>query len=665
MRLGHRNRWMLLSAGVTTAIAAVDAAVEGAIMLIALLSVGPLLGSVRLGPGRTAILSAYALALGVLLGPVDGIFAGGAHLLRLAVLAASCGVAMWIALLSDRLRSSRDLLKVILEGVADGVTAQDRSGRLVFANRAAAEATGMPSPGDMLASPRGWLARRFEIRDEDGHPVPVDELPGRRALRGETPEPMVVQHRSRNTGEEHWSVLKATAIHDAAGEVEMAITIVEDVTDRMRGQRAERFLSESSKALSASLDYETTLRRVAELAVEEIADCCNVDVVDDSGRLTRVAPATTDPERLLLINELRATYPPDPEAPIGTYNVLRTGRSELYPEVTTELLREIARDEHHLELMRSLGLSSIMIVPMLARGRTMGVISFMASAPGRHYDSEDLALAEELARRAAIAVDNARLYGERAYIARALQESLLPPSLPEIAGVDVAARFRAAGEGNEVGGDFYDLFDTGEPGRWAVLIGDVCGKGAEAAAITALARYTLRAAAMREPKPSAVLRALNDAMVRQRDDDQFCTVAFGQLERNGSGARLTVSSGGHPLPLLLRADGSVGTAGRPGTLLGVTGDPALDDDTVELGPGDAVVLYTDGVTDARAPGRILSETDLAELLRGCAGLDAAAIAERIERAATEAQEGVPGNGKPPRDDVAILVLRVAREAGRA
>jgi PAS domain S-box-containing protein len=664
MGLTPRNGWLVLCAAVTSAVAALDAAVGGPLVLITLLSAGPLLASTRLGPGATAAMSAYALALGVVLGVPDHNFATVDHLVRLGVLAAICAAAMWVALLGQRLRSSRDQLEVILEGVADGVTAQDRSGRLVFANRAAVRAVGMSSAREMLDAPRNEVVQRFEILDEEGHPLPHDRLPGRRALRGESPEPTVLRYRAVETGEERWSVVKATPIRNKAGEVELAISIMEDVTERMRAQRAERFLSESSKLLSTSLDYGTTLRRVADLAVAEIADWCGVDVVDERGNLDRVALAAADPKRLPLADELRADYPPDPEADAGTHAVLRSGKSALYPEVPDELLRESARDERHLELMRDLGLKSAMIVPMIARGRPVGVISFVASDPGRRYDDEDLALAEELGRRAAIAVDNARLYSERAYIARALQESLLPPALPEIPGVDVAARFRAAGQGNEVGGDFYDLFDTGRPRRWAVVIGDVCGKGAPAAAITALARYTLRAAAMQDATPSEVLRALNDAMVRQRSGEQFCTVAFAHLERNGDGTQLTVATGGHPLPLVLRADGSVDTVGRPGMLLGVTGDPELSNDSTRLEPGDAVVLYTDGVTDARAPGRILSQSDLCALLGDCSGLDATAIAARIEQAATAPDPEEP-DGPEPRDDVAILVLRVLPEGAVA
>ena len=176
----------------------------------------------------------------------------------------------------------------------------------------------------------------------------------------------------------------------------------------------------------------------------------------------------------------------------------------------------------------------------------------MTGRSGRRFDEQDLELGEELARRCATAIDNARLYGERAYIARTLQESLLPAELPEIPGLETAARFRATGEGNEVGGDFYDLFESGGRG-WTVVIGDVCGKGPDAAAVTALARYTLRAAAMRERLPSRSLALLNEALLRQRGDRRFCTVAYAYLETLDSGARVGFASGGHPLPLVLRA----------------------------------------------------------------------------------------------------------------
>jgi PAS domain S-box-containing protein len=651
----HRAGWAALSVGIVTAVGVLDAFAGGDVILIALLSAGPLVASTRLGPRPTAAVSAYAIAVGIALGvPIDELGSVD-HAVRVAVLTAICLVAVWAADLAERLRRSHDQLEAILDNVADGVTAQEPGGRLVFANRAAVNAVGLGSAEEMMEAPRDEVVGRFEVFDEDGNPIPVERLPGRRAVRGENPEPTVIHHRSRETGEERWSVVKSTPIRDEAGEVVLAISIMEDVTDRMRAERAERFLSQASKLLAASLDYPTTMRRVADLAVPEVADWCAVDVLDDRGALRHVALAAADEADLPLARELRDRYPVHPRAPTGVPRVIRSGDPELFSEIEDEMLSAGARDARHLELLRSLHMKSVMIAPMTARGRTLGAMTFVSSHSGRRFDVEDLGLAEELARRAATAVDNARLYGERAYIARALQESLLPPTLPEIGGVEVAARFRAAGDGNEVGGDFYDLFDTGDA-QWAVVMGDVCGKGARAAAMTALARYTLRAAAMREDRPSDVLSTLNEALVRQRADEQFCTVAFARMVRNGAGTRITVASGGHPLPLVLRADGRVDAVGTPGSLLGIMPDPQLSDDSVRLDPGDAIVLYTDGVTDAHAPERVLSPADLAGLLRECAGLDAAAIAERVERGATASVAGeAPAE---PRDDVAILVLRV-------
>jgi serine phosphatase RsbU (regulator of sigma subunit) len=222
--------------------------------------------------------------------------------------------------------------------------------------------------------------------------------------------------------------------------------------------------------------------------------------------------------------------------------------------------------------------------------------------------------------------------------------------LPAIPGLEVAARFRAAGTG-DVGGDFYDLFEVGD-GGWALVVGDVCGKGPDAAAVTALARYTIRAGAMQRSYPSHILSLLNDALLRQRTGADFCTVALGRFDIRPEGAILVLASGGHPLPLLLSADGEVKPIGRPGSLLGVLDEPDLRDEAVELDPGDSVVFYTDGVTEAGAPLRILEPDALEALVAAGHGLEPAALAARIERAAAEA------TGGELRDDIAILVARV-------
>jgi integral membrane sensor domain MASE1/anti-sigma regulatory factor (Ser/Thr protein kinase) len=256
---------------------------------------------------------------------------------------------------------------------------------------------------------------------------------------------------------------------------------------------------------------------------------------------------------------------------------------------------------------------------------------------------------------AAVITERRRVEDTVEYIADTLQESLLPSHLPEIPGVEAAAEFRAAGEPHVVGGDFYDLFQ-GDNGSWAVVVGDVCGKGASAAAVTGLARYTLRAAAMHETRPSRVLDLLNDALLRQRSPSEFCTVAFARLEPNGAHARATVSSGGHPLPLVLRSEGTVETVGSHGTLLGVLEHPKLNDATVELRAGDTLVLYTDGLTDAFAPERIVTHADLTTALAPLAGKSAPEIAREVAR------KLLGGNEHEPRDDIALLVLRIPAAA---
>ncbi len=433
----------------------------------------------------------------------------------------------------------------------------------------------------------------------------------------------------------------------------MAINVIEDITAQKRVELSQRLLARSGAVLASSLDLDQLLVEIANMVVPEIADWCAVDLATDAGGIERKALAHTDPTVRQRAIEISERYPPDPNAEVGVHHVIRTGQPELYPEIPEEMLRAGAQDEEHYEALMEIGMRSAIVVPMTTRGRTLGAMTFVTGASGRRFDAQDVEVAHELARRCATAIDNARLYTDRSYIARTLQQSLLPVELPDIPGIEAAARFRPTGEGNEVGGDFYDMFETGDRG-WTVIMGDVCGKGPDAAAVTALARYTLRAAAMRERVPSRSLAVLNEAMLRQRDDRRFCTVAYAYIEKLDRGARAGVSTGGHPLPLLLRADGTVETVGAPGTLLGIVPDPSLVDELVTLEPGDALVFYTDGVIESRAgTNGVLDERRLAELVGTCAGQGADAIASKVEEAAVLTQGG------KPKDDIAVLVLRVA------
>ena len=253
---------------------------------------------------------------------------------------------------------------------------------------------------------------------------------------------------------------------------------------------------------------------------------------------------------------------------------------------------------------------------------------------------------------AAVVTERRRIEETVEQIAAELQDSLLPTPLPDVPGIELAARFRPAGPGYRVGGDFYDVFDPGDR-SWAVVMGDVCGKGPRAAAVTGLARHTLRAGAAHHPSPSGVLAVLNHALRHERAARELCTVAYARLDRVEAGFRLTFSTGGHPLPLLLRPDRTVHDVGAPGVVLGAEADPPLVDTTVELQTGDCVLLYTDGLTDAYAPRRTLGPADLRALLRSCAGLSADETAERIYRSALELGR------TEPRDDIALVVLRIA------
>jgi PAS domain S-box-containing protein len=547
---------------------------------------------------------------------------------------------------------ARGQLEAILRGVADAVTAQAPDGRLLFANEAAAASLGFDSPQALLEAPAASILDRYDILDEEGRPFPLEALPGRRALMGEDGAESVVRFRVRETGEERWSAVKATPIRDESGEVTMAINVIEDITTHKRAELAQRFLARSGEVLASSLDPDELLEEIANLVVPEVADWCSVEVATDSGVLERKALAHVNPAVRQRAIDLSRRYPPDPHAPIGLYQVVRSGQPELYPEIPDEMLREGAVDEEHYREMTAIGMRSAIIVPMTTRGRTLGALTFVNGLSGRRFDEQDVELAQELARRCAAAIENARLYSDRAYIARTLEQSLLPVELPDVPGVEVAARFLPTGEGNEVGGDFYDMFETGDRG-WTVVMGDVCGKGPDAAAVTALARYTLRAAAMRERLPSRSLAELNEALLRQRDDRRFCTVASAYIEKLDRGARAGISTGGHPLPLLLRADGGVEAVGAPGTLLGVVSDPDLEDRAITLEPGDSLVFYTDGVIESRPNSAgVLDERRLAELVATCAGRSADAIAAKIEDAAVLSQDG------RPRDDIAVLVLRV-------
>lgn len=468
------------------------------------------------------------------------------------------------------------------------------------------------------------------------------------------------------SGEQRWIAGRGDIVRDVSGAATGMVGIAADVSERKQAddereklrlsERAARqrleFLAGASEILTHSLDLDQTLHGLAGLVIEGLADWCAIDLVDETGRNTSVVVAHADPGKVKLARDLRERYPTDPDSPTGAPAVLRSGNPVLYAELPPGLLEATARDDQHLRLLKSLGLISVMIVPLVSRsGAVLGTATFVSAESGRHFDEDDLALAAELGRRAGLAVESAQLFAERDHVARTLQASLLPPDRPDIAGLELSALYRPAAAGPVIGGDFYDFFEA-EDGRWSVVIGDVCGKGADAAALTGLARHTIRAASMREPSPAAVLRDLNEVILRNDTVQRFCTVAIARLQRRDDRFTMTAACGGHPAPVVIRADGRVEVGECRGSLIGVMEDVELVDRSVELEPGDAVVFYTDGVTEARVNGKIFGEEGLVSLLRSIGPRHPDELAASVHDAVVDPVRG------GTRDDVAIVVLRV-------
>jgi PAS domain S-box-containing protein len=712
----------------------------------------------------------------------DGVIVGAATIAR--------DVTEQVAL-ERELERARDQLGIITRASADGITIQDTSGQVVYANDAAARLSGYPDARSLLDAPLGDVVDGFELSSEDGRPFPLDRLPGRRILAGEPEAEAILRVRNVAADQDHWRYVRSTPMRDEAGRLRYVVNVFHDVTDLKRTEeelrfrtvllqeqaeasdeailvvdrggrivswnhrlidmldvsdealrsvpreelfeslrprlvdadrvltrirslsapedepqpdegarpdggtrdeirfvdgrvleryatplrdeagrlygrvtyfrdvtanrkreRSQRFLAEASRELATTLDYESTLQRLTSLAVPELADWCSIELLEPDGEVRPIAVSHVDPAKVRWARELRQRFPVDMNAEQGLGSVIRSGRSELYASIPWEQFEALAEnDPEILDILRQLEIRSIMIVPLIARGQTLGAMQFVWAESGRSYDEEDLRLAQDVAGRAALALDNARLFGERDHIAQTLQQSLLPGPLPAIEGIQLAARYRAAGRGVEVGGDFYDVFDAGN-GASALLIGDVCGKGPTAAALMGAARHTIRTAAIRDRRPSRVLSTLNTALYQQAADQWFCTVAYVRARRVDGGARLTICCGGHPLPAIVRADGRVELAGRPGTLLGVFPDIEVADVSVDLHPGDSLVLYTDGVTDEQVDGEEFGTQRLIDVLASNAGRAPDEIASAIENAVVRFLSDEPA------DDLAVLVAKV-------
>ena len=491
--------------------------------------------------------------------------------------------------LQSALRGTEERLAVIVDALAEAVTIRGLDDHLIYANRAALDRLGFDSVEDLRQADPRALMGPYETVGEDGRPIRMEDLPSVRLLRGEQPGPLLLRSVNRMTGEEQWVLLKATAVRDATGSIEAAVTIIENVTSAKRSALRMEFLARASQVLASSLDYQETLRNVAGLAVPQIADWCAVDLFDEDGGREPVAVAHADPTKLEMAERLRAFEPEELDPEQGLGRVRRTGESLLYTDIPDELLVEAAVDAEHLRLLRAVGMRAALIVPMTARGHTFGALTMVSAESGRAFNQNDVEFAEQIAERAGLAVENARLYSERSEIARTLQQSLLPEALPEIPGWEITALYNPAGRESQVGGDFYDFWEVG--GDWLMMIGDVTGKGVGAAALTSLVRHTAWAASDFDPRPTQILARV-DIALRRRPSMSICTALCLRLSRG----RATIAVAGHPLPLCLGDEG-IRELGHPGPLLGAFSEVERPECTTLMAPGETIVAITDGVTD--------------------------------------------------------------------
>jgi len=469
----------------------------------------------------------------------------------------------------QQLEQDAGLLDTLFSEAPVGLAYFDRELRYVRVNAALAEINGLPAEahvgrtvGEVLPDMDPEVMAGLRRVLATGEPMKDVEITG------QTPQ---------RPGVARTWLCGWYPVRNRAGDALLGIgAIVMEVTGRVRAERRTAFLARVGDVLSASLDWEDTLRHVAEVAIPEKADLCIVHVQDEAGRVQQLLSVHADPALQRLVEQVNEGWMESPGSMQQIAEVLRSGTPAFRPELTPADVERAAVDPDHHLLLRRLDLTSLVVAPMTARGRILGSLTFVMSGSGRRFGDDDFELALDIARRAAAAVDNARLYRERDHIAQTLQRSLLPPRLPEIPGFQLAARYRPAGAAFDVGGDFYDAVPV--DGGWSIVVGDVCGKGPEAAALTALARYTLRAAHVVSSDPSRVLDLLNDAVLHERDDDRFLTAAAARL----TGSRLDVAVAGQAPVLVVRAGGRVEALGEPGRVVGIAPGLGLSEASTSL-----------------------------------------------------------------------------------
>jgi len=468
-----------------------------------------------------------------------------------------------------------------------------------------------------------------------------------RACRGEAIETYETERIRKDGARIDVSLTISPIEHPKRGIVGASV-IARDITAERRRRHAQDFLVAATRGLDASLDFDRTARTIVQTAVPELAEFCVLDFIRRDGWVGDSVVGAVEPDAGALLEEIRRNTPLDPRCDHPVAQVLRAGRPMVWRDLTApSVLEDIVQSDEHRRLIEETRYQSAAVAPLVARGATLGAISFLHASTYLRYDAEDLRLLGELADRAAMALDNARLYEERDRIAQNLQRGLRPPEPPFVPGLDIAVVFDAFGEGMEIGGDLYDILPT-KDGCW-IMIGDVTGKGSVAAGVSVALRHSMRGLAREIDEPGELLRRLNEMLLEGRSLNDLATALLLRLHRDGKRWTATLAAAGHPPAIHVTGAGPVRLGG--GAVLGAWADAPIPSHEVELAAGETLVLATDGWFEAGPPETHVGPEALAELAHSFADLELGEMTECLR------QDAIARSSGRLRDDLVLLAVR--------
>ena len=427
-----------------------------------------------------------------------------------------------------------------------------------------------------------------------------------------------------------------------------ASVVARDITAEVRRRRAQEFLVAASRLLDSSLDPKETARTIVSTAVPELAEICLIDFRRPDGWLGDTVVAGANPEMAKRLEQIRRKRPLDPTSEHPVAQVLRLSQPMVWRDLKApETVDKVSQSPEHLQLMEDAGYNSAAVVPLIARGRSLGALSFLHAHEDMRYDQGDLEFLAELGERAALALDNARLYQERDRVAKNLQRGLRPPRPAEVPGLEISVIFEAAGEGIEVGGDLYDVIPSAD-GCW-ILVGDVAGKGSTAAGVSVAVRHSVRGLIQEIAEPDEVLRRVNELLLTGDSLNDFATVMLARLRRDERGWRLVIASAGHP-PAALAAEEVPELLGG-GSVLGAWKRANVERHERALGPAHTLALCTDGWLEAGPVASHQGPESFAEMTQALSGLELGEMTERLRADAVGRSSG------KLRDDLVVLAVR--------